>query len=141
MLSNLIVGVLAGWLNTFIVGVICSPIVFAFSLGIKREYSLNFWLRSIVLGQILFWGGLILDASASPYGYIKGAEDIIRVVFNFLISVPATALMIRTAMRFKKSKNARPSETVDPKDKLDDVFNAFKNTKSVAGKIGKISRK
>ena len=138
MLANLIVSTLAGMLNTFIVVIVCAPIAFVFSLGIRREYSIDFWLRTIVLSQILFWGALILDMSATSYGYFKSAADVIPVFFNFLISIPATALMIRTCMRFRKSKNRVPSESDDPKDRLDGTFNVLKNAKSTAGKIGKV---
>ena len=136
-MANLIVGILAGMLSTFIVAMICMPIAYVVSLGIKREYSLDFWLRSIVLGQLLFWVALFLDASATSYGYFKDAADVIRVVFNFLISIPATALMIRTCMRFRRSRTSPSSDIEDPKDRLDETFNALKNAKSAAGKVGK----
>lgn len=138
MLVNLIVEILAGMLSALIVAIACMPIAFLVSLGIKQEYSLDFWLRSIVLSQLLFWGALILDASATSYGYFKGPGDVIKVVFNFLISVPATALMIRTCMRYRKSKSAAPLGSEDPQDRLDDAFNTLKKAKTVVGKIGKV---
>ena len=138
MLTNLVVGVLAGMLSGFIVAIVCMPIAFVVSLGIKHEYSVDFWARSIVLSQLLFWGALILDASATSYGYFKGPEDVIRVVFNFLISIPATALMVRTCMRYRKSKSAASLDSEDPKDRLDDAFNTLKSAKSTGGKIGKV---
>ena len=136
-LADLIVGILSGMLSTFIVAMVCMPIAYVFSLGIKREYSVDFWLRSIILSQILFWVALFLDASATSYGYFKDAADVIRVVFNFLISIPATALMIRTCMRFRRSRKTPSSDLEDPKDRLDDTFNALKKAKSIAGKVGK----
>lgn len=136
-MANLIVGMLAGILTAFIVAIVCMPFAFVTSLGIKREYSLDFWLRTIVLSQLLFWGALILDMSATSYGYFKSVGDVIRVAFNFLISIPATALMIRTCMRYRRSKSTVPSDAEDPKDRLDDTFNALKKARSVAGKFDK----
>ena len=141
MFVNLIISILSSLLTAFIVAIICMPIAFVASLGIKREYSLDFWLRSIVLGQILFWGALIIDASATSFGYFQSASDVIPVVFNFLISIPATALMIRTCMRFRKSKTAILSEAENPKDRLDNVFDALKNSKNAAEKAGKVLSK
>ena len=141
MLLNLIISTLATLLTALIVAIICMPIAFVSSLGIKREYSLDFWIRSIVLSQILFWGALILDASATSFGYFQSASDLIPVIFNFLISIPATALMIRTCMRFRKSKTPVLSEAENPKDRLDKVFDTLKNSKNAAEKAENILSK
>ncbi|MCX7212129.1 MAG: hypothetical protein NTW53_05480 [Burkholderiales bacterium] len=141
MLADLIVGALAGAITAYVVAIVCLPFAFLFSLGIKREYSLDFWLRSIFLSQLLFWGALILDASATNYGYFKGPEDVIRVAFNFIISIPATALMIRTCMRHRKSKSSVLVDAKDPKDRLDTVFNNLEKAKSAANKLAKAFRK
>jgi len=141
MLANILVPILASMLNALIVAVVCSPIVYVCSLGIKREYSFDFWIRSILLSQFLFWGALILDASATQYGYFQSAADVIKVFFNFLISVPATALMIRTTMRFRRSKKSTWTDADDPKDRLDQSFTGLKKAKSISGKISKILAK
>lgn len=137
MLADALIATIAGMLNAAIVAAVCSPIAFLCSIGIKREYSIDFWFRTIVLSQILFWGSLILDMSATSYGYFKDAGDVIKVALNFIISVPATALLIRTCMRYRKSKSTTPLEEEDPSDRLNATFNTLKKAKSVASKVEK----
>jgi hypothetical protein len=116
-------------LTTAIVVVFCSPFIWIGSLGIKREYSVDFWIRSIVIGQFLFWVGLFIAAAGSSYGLIQTFGDFLGVAFNFLIATPATALMIRTSMRFRASRNAPVENYEDPKDRLDGAFSLGKTLK------------
>ena len=128
-MTDLIVSVLAGMLTTSLVALFCAPFIWIGSRGIKREYSFDFWIRSFAIGQFLFWIGLFIAAAGSSYGLIKSFEDFLGVVFSFLIATPATALMIRTTMRFRASRNTAVDSYPDPTDRLDDTFRFGKTFK------------
>ena len=126
---------LAGMLTTAIVALFCAPFIWIGSLRIKREYSIDFWIRSVLIGQFLFWAGLFIAAANSQYGLIKHFGDFLGVLFNFLIATPATALMIRTTMRFRASRNA---SVEDPKDRLDNAFSVGKLLKKWSARLAKL---
>jgi hypothetical protein len=131
---------LAGATHAIFVAIICFPIVFIVSMGIKREYSWDFWFRTIILSQFLFWGAIFVDASAARYGYFKDFGDVVQAAFRFLVSIPATALMMRTAMRYRTSENSTKHPTVDSKDRLDHVFDSLEKINDASEKAAKIGK-
>lgn len=130
VIANAIVSALAGVLTAYIVALICSPFVILFCLGLREEYSVSFWVRTVILSQILFWGSFVLNAPT--YGY--GNMDLVAALFNFVMSVPATALMMRSWLRFRKNKG---EDGPDPKDRLDEVFAHTKTVRKWGTKAGK----
>ena len=134
MLVDAVVSALAGSLSAFIVVLVCSPFAIVFCIGLREEYSFSFWVRAVVLSQLLFWGALIFNAPT--YGYNN--LDLIKAFFNFVLSVPATALIMRSWMRIRRSKGG---EEQDQKDRLDDLYSRAKFLKKWGTKLGGIISK
>ena len=133
LLTTIVIEALASALAAFIVAAVCTPIVLPLVWNIKREYSFDFWVRTILISQLLFWAGLFISAVYAPYGLIQNASDFVGWIVRFLISVPATALLVRTCMRFRDSVRGRRNDNDDPPDRLDASF-------KVAKKFGKFAK-
>ena len=132
LLTTLVIESLANALSAFIIAAVCAPIVLPLVWSVRREYSFDFWARTVLISQLLFWAGFFLSAANAQYGLIQNDSDLVGWLFRFLISVPATALIVRTCMRFRDSIRSKSNVDKDPPDRLDAAFKA-------GNKLGKLA--
>ena len=137
LLTVLVIELLASSLSAFIVAAVCAPIVLPLVWSVKREYSFDFWVRAVLISQLLFWSGFILSAASAQYGLIQDGADLVGWIFRFLVSVPATALIVRTCMRFRDSIRSKSKVDNDPPDHLDATFSAGQKLGKFASFVAK----